>query len=57
MICHPATVDIDVLPPIDTSQWSATSIDTHVTDVRNQYLKVLGQKQTAESTERAEWTS
>ena len=44
MICHPGTVDVDVLPPIDTSQWSATSIDTHVAEVRNLYLQVLDQK-------------
>jgi putative phosphoserine phosphatase/1-acylglycerol-3-phosphate O-acyltransferase len=57
MICHPGTVDVDVLPPIDTSQWSATSIDEHVAEVRNQYLKVLGQKKTDEDMERTEWTS
>jgi putative phosphoserine phosphatase/1-acylglycerol-3-phosphate O-acyltransferase len=57
MICHPGTVDVDVLPPIDTSQWSATSIDAHVAEVRNQYLKVLGQKKTDEDMERTEWTS
>jgi putative phosphoserine phosphatase/1-acylglycerol-3-phosphate O-acyltransferase len=57
MICHPGTVDVDVLPPIDTSQWSATSIDTHVADVRNQYLKALDQKKTGASAERAEWNS
>jgi len=44
MICHPGTVDVDVLPPIDTSQWSATSIDAHVADVRSMYLQVLDQK-------------
>jgi putative phosphoserine phosphatase/1-acylglycerol-3-phosphate O-acyltransferase len=44
MICHPGTVDVDVLPPIDTSQWSATSIDAHVAEVRNLYLQVLDQK-------------
>ena len=43
MICHPGTVDVEVLPPIDTSQWSANTIDTHVSDVRNQYLKALNQ--------------
>jgi len=44
MICHPGTVEVDVLPPIDTSQWSAASIDAHVADVRGLYLKVLDQK-------------
>jgi len=57
MIFHPGTVDVDVLPPIDTSQWSATSIDAHVAEVRNQYLKVLDQKKTDGDMERAAWTS
>ena len=57
MIFHPGTVDVEVLPPIDTSQWSATSIDKHVADVRNQYLQALDQKKTGATTERVEWTS
>jgi len=57
MICHPGTVDVEVLPPIDTSEWSATSIDAHVAEVRNQYLNVLDQKKTDGDMERAEWTS
>jgi putative phosphoserine phosphatase/1-acylglycerol-3-phosphate O-acyltransferase len=44
MIFHPATVDVEVLPPIDTSKWSAKTIDTHVEAVRNQYLQALDQK-------------
>lgn len=47
-IFHPGTVDVEVLPPIDTSQWSADAIDTHVEDVRNMYLQALDQKQTVE---------
>jgi putative phosphoserine phosphatase/1-acylglycerol-3-phosphate O-acyltransferase len=33
-----------VLPPIDTSDWQAKTIDKHVADVRNQFLKALHQK-------------
>ena len=38
-----ATVDVDVLPPIDTSDWQAKTIDKHVADVRRQFLRVLKQ--------------
>ena len=40
---RPATVKVTVLPPVDTSTWSAQSIDKHVTDVRNLFLRTLGQ--------------
>jgi putative phosphoserine phosphatase/1-acylglycerol-3-phosphate O-acyltransferase len=39
-----ATVDVEVLPPIDTSDWQAKTIDRHVAEVRNQFLKALHQK-------------
>lgn len=38
-----ATVRVEVLPPIDTSDWQTETIDEHVAFVRNQYLQVLGQ--------------
>jgi putative phosphoserine phosphatase/1-acylglycerol-3-phosphate O-acyltransferase len=38
-----ATVDVNVLPPIDTSDWQAKTIDKHVADVRRQFLRVLKQ--------------
>ena len=43
LIYHPATVDVEVLPPIDTNDWSAKTIGKHVADVRNLYLQALGQ--------------
>lgn len=46
MIFHPGTVNVEVLPPIDTSKWSASTIDTHIEAVRNQYLQALDQKKT-----------
>ncbi|MFK8049975.1 MAG: HAD-IB family hydrolase [Halioglobus sp.] len=59
-----ATVDVEVLPPIDTSNWSADTINEHVQDVRNMFLRTLGQPEvgvvkekkkskTKESTEKA----
>lgn len=40
---HPGTVEVEVLPPVDTSKWSQSTIDDHVADVRNMYLHVLDQ--------------
>ena len=40
---HPGTVQVEVLPPIDTSKWSVETIDEHVADVRQIYLEALGQ--------------
>ena len=42
-IYHPATVEVDVLPPVDTSDWSTDSIDTHIEQVRDMFLETLGQ--------------
>ncbi|MEM8983263.1 MAG: HAD-IB family hydrolase [Pseudomonadota bacterium] len=41
---HPARVRVDVLPPIDTSDWRVGDIDTHVATVRQQYLDALDQQ-------------
>ena len=41
---RPAAVKVDVLPPVDTSKWTAETVDQHVADVRNDFLKVLEQK-------------
>jgi putative phosphoserine phosphatase/1-acylglycerol-3-phosphate O-acyltransferase len=40
-----ATVDVEILPPIDTSEWTTKTINKHVQDVRNLFLKTLGQPQ------------
>lgn len=42
-IFRPATVEVDVLPPVDTSDWSVDTIDEHVREVRNLFLRTLGQ--------------
>ncbi len=42
-IFRPATVDVEVLPPVDTSSWSPETINDHVREVRNLFLKTLGQ--------------
>lgn len=43
MVYHPGTVEVDVLPPVDTSEWSVETIDDHVEEVRNMFLVSLGQ--------------
>ena len=44
LLYHPGTVRVEVLPPVDTSNWSPAKIDEHVTEVRNMYLKALDQE-------------
>ncbi len=43
ILYHPGTVEVVVLPPVDTSKWTAKTIDKHVADVRAMYLRVLEQ--------------
>jgi putative phosphoserine phosphatase / 1-acylglycerol-3-phosphate O-acyltransferase len=42
-VMRAATVRVDVLPPVDTSSWNAKTINAHVAEVRNMFLKALGQ--------------
>ena len=42
-IFRSATVDVEVLPPIDTSEWRRETLDQHVLDVRNMFARALGQ--------------
>ena len=42
-VFRPATVEVEVLKPIDTTGWSVDDLDSHISDVRNQFLRVLGQ--------------
>lgn len=46
-VLRPATVEVDVLPPVDTGDWSARTINDHVREVRNLFLKTLGQAEEA----------
>lgn len=38
-----ATVEVEVLPPVDIADWTVDSLDEHVNDVRNMFLRTLGQ--------------
>ena len=42
-VFRPATVKVEVLAPIDTTDWRAESLDQHVEFVRDQFLSKLGQ--------------
>ena len=42
-VFRPATVEVDVLPPVDTSGWHAETIDQHVAEVRRLFQRTLGQ--------------
>ncbi|MFT6407470.1 MAG: putative phosphoserine phosphatase/1-acylglycerol-3-phosphate O-acyltransferase [Arenicella sp.] len=42
-VFRPATVKITVLPAVDTSSWSASTMDQHVHDVRDMFLEELDQ--------------
>jgi len=44
-VFRPATVEVDVLPPVDTSGWSAETIEEHVASVRRLFQRTLGQEQ------------
>jgi len=38
-----ATVEVDVLPPVDTRNWRTETIDEHMAEVRSLFLHTLGQ--------------
>ncbi len=40
---HSGTVDIEVLSPVETGSWKASTIDEHVREVRNLFARTLGQ--------------
>ena len=44
-VFRPATVNVEVLPPVDTSDWSADTIEEHVREVRNMFAHALSQPQ------------
>ena len=47
----PGTVEVQVLPPVDTSTWSPKTIDCHVAEVRQQFLTTLAEWPTSEEQE------
>ena len=41
---RPATIRVEVLPPVATDDWTPASVDRHVADVRAMFLRALGQE-------------
>jgi putative phosphoserine phosphatase/1-acylglycerol-3-phosphate O-acyltransferase len=48
-VLRPATVEVDVLPPVDTSGWRSETIEEHVAEVRRMFQETLGQEGDRES--------
>jgi putative phosphoserine phosphatase/1-acylglycerol-3-phosphate O-acyltransferase len=44
-VFRPATVEVDVLPPVETSGWDSETIAEHVDEVRQMFAVTLGQEQ------------
>ena len=40
-VSGPATVEVVVLPPVDTSRWTREGLDDEVRAIRDAYLEVL----------------
>jgi putative phosphoserine phosphatase/1-acylglycerol-3-phosphate O-acyltransferase len=41
----PVTVDVNVLPPIDTTGWTVEDLDARLEDVRAVFIQALGEEQ------------
>lgn len=39
---RPTTIDVTVLPPIDTTKWTRQDLDQRIAEVRQSYIEVLG---------------
>jgi putative phosphoserine phosphatase / 1-acylglycerol-3-phosphate O-acyltransferase len=50
-LMRPAKVRVDVLPAVDTSKWSARTMNQHVAEVRGMFLEALGQAEEEEALE------
>jgi putative phosphoserine phosphatase/1-acylglycerol-3-phosphate O-acyltransferase len=42
LVIHPGTVDVAVLPPVPTSDWTKETLDEHIAEVRQMFLDTLG---------------
>ncbi|MGB5625992.1 MAG: HAD-IB family hydrolase [Woeseiaceae bacterium] len=43
VIIRPASINVTVLPPINTTDWTKATIDQHIDDIRQMFVKTLGQ--------------
>ena len=42
---QPGTVDVEILPTVDTQHWQRDTIDDHIAEVREMYVKALAQSE------------
>ncbi len=47
MLFRPATIRVEVLPPVATGDWRVASMNRHVAEVRGMFLRTLGQEDVA----------
>jgi putative phosphoserine phosphatase/1-acylglycerol-3-phosphate O-acyltransferase len=52
-VYRPATVEVEVLPAIDTGDWRRETLDQHVAEVRNLFARALGQPEISVEEHRA----
>lgn len=50
-LMRPAKVRVDVLPAVDTSQWTSRTMNEHVAEVRGMFLEALGQAEEEDALE------
>jgi putative phosphoserine phosphatase/1-acylglycerol-3-phosphate O-acyltransferase len=43
LVLRPATVEVVVLPPVDTTGWTRETLDEHIEEIRARYREVLGE--------------
>lgn len=51
-VMRPARVRIEVLPPVDTKDWTVASLSQNVDDVRQMFLNTLGQSEAEKGLEK-----
>ena len=54
-IARPASVDVTVLPSIDTSEWDTDTIDEHVRDMRNLFARAPVQQEESAPKRQSNW--
>ncbi|AKH69070.1 HAD-superfamily subfamily IB hydrolase, TIGR01490 [Spongiibacter sp. IMCC21906] len=45
LLFHPATVRVEILPPVSTANWQRADLDTHIQDVRQRFIDTINKGQ------------
>jgi putative phosphoserine phosphatase/1-acylglycerol-3-phosphate O-acyltransferase len=48
VLIRPARISVEVLPPVNTDNWKAETVDEHVAQIRQMFLEKLGQAKNRE---------